>query len=583
MIQTLAKHVKEYKRAALITPVCMIVEVIAEMVVPKLMAVLIDSGIEAENMKVVTLVGIRMLLVAAVGLIAGLLGAKYASEASCGLARNLRKAMFQNIQTFSFSNIDHFRTAGLVTRLTTDVSNVQNAFQMILRMFVRAPFSIIIAMVMAFSINKKIAGVYLIAVAVLAIGVVLIMSNASKYFKQVFPKYDELNESVQENVTAQRVVKSFVREDYEINKFRLASHNIYDMFVRAEKSVNFALPLMQCTVYGCILLISWLGAKMIVVGNLTTGELASLLSYCMNILTSIMMLSFMFVMLTMSQAAGNRICEVLDEKADIVDPENPVTEVKNGEIEFKNVMFRYNPASPDAVLNDINLKIPSGEMVGILGTTGSSKTSLISLISRLYDANDGEVKVGGVNVKDYSLRTLRDSVSVVLQKNVLFSGSIRDNLKWGDAEASDEDIKRVCNIACCDEFIEKMPEKYDSRIEQGGTNLSGGQKQRICIARALLKKPKILILDDSTSAVDTATDASITKKMAEFMPETTRIIIAQRIQSIKNADRIIVMDKGYIVGMGTHEELVKSNDIYREVFEAQQDGNRDFDKTGGEA
>lgn len=583
MLKTLLAQVKEFKADSIKTPICMIVEVAMEMLIPLMMASIIDDGVNAGNMQHIFVVGICMIVVAVIGLCAGLLGGKYGARASAGLARNLREAMYTNIQTFSFSNIDKFSTAGLVTRLTTDVTNIQNAYQMILRMCTRAPISLITAMAMAFFINAKIACIYLIAVIFLGICLMFIVKKAMKYFSEAFPKYDEMNASVQENVSAQRVVKAYVREDYEVKKFHKASGNIFDMFMNAERIVAVNAPLMQFTVYACILGISWLGANMIVGGSLTTGELMSLLTYCMNILMSLMMLSMIFVMVTMSMASARRIVEVLDEKADLTNPENPDYEVRDGSIRFDNVTFRYNANSEMPVLDRINLEIKSGETIGILGGTGSSKTSLINLISRLYDVNEGAVYVGGKDVRSYDLETLRNKVSVVLQKNVLFSGTILENLRWGDENATEEDCKRVCRLACADEFIERMPDKYNTYIEQGGSNVSGGQKQRLCIARALLKKPKILILDDSTSAVDTATDAKIRKAFASEIPGTTKIIIAQRISSIQDADRIIVLDNGRVDAFGSHEELLKNNVIYREVYEAQTGGNGDFDENGGEA
>ena len=575
MIKTLAKQIKEYKSASLVTPIFMILEVAMEMVIPLLMASIIDDGVQAGDMKHIFAIGCYMILAAIVGLFAGVMGGKYGAKASTGFARNLREAMYENIQTFSFSNIDKFSTAGLVTRMTTDVTNIQNAYQMLLRMCFRAPVSLICAMLMAFLINARVASIYLVAVVFLGIVIIFIMRAVSKYFSEVFKKYDDLNASVQENVAAQRVVKAYVREDYEIDKFHKASYNIYKMFKKAECTMTYVWPVMQFTVYGCILGISWLGAHMIVASQLTTGELMSLLTYCMTILMNLMMLAMIFVMMTMSAASGKRIAEVLNEKADITNPEQPDYDVTDGSIRFE---------SEKPVLDDLNFEIKAGETIGILGGTGSSKTSLVNLISRLYDVNEGTVYVGGKDVRSYDLETLRNEVSVVLQKNVLFSGTILENLRWGDENATEEECIRACRLACADEFIEKMPEKYNTYIEQGGSNVSGGQKQRLCIARALLKKPKVLILDDSTSAVDTATDAKIRKAFATEIPGTTKIIIAQRISSIQDADRIIVMDNGKIDAFAPHEELLRTNEIYKEVYEAQtQTGGGDFDENGGES
>ena len=584
MIKTLAKQIKEYKSASLVTPIFMILEVAMEMVIPLLMASIIDDGVQAGDMKHIFVIGCYMILAAIVGLFAGVMGGKYGAKASTGFARNLREAMYENIQTFSFSNIDKFSTAGLVTRMTTDVTNIQNAYQMLLRMCFRAPVSLICAMLMAFLINARVASIYLVAVVFLGIVIIFIMRAVSKYFSEVFKKYDDLNASVQENVAAQRVVKAYVREDYEIDKFHKASYNIYKMFKKAECTMTYVWPVMQFTVYGCILGISWLGAHMIVASQLTTGELMSLLTYCMTILMNLMMLAMIFVMMTMSAASGKRIAEVLNEKADITNPEQPDYDVTDGSIRFDHVTFRYNKQSEKPVLDDLNFEIKAGETIGILGGTGSSKTSLVNLISRLYDVNEGTVYVGGKDVRSYDLETLRNEVSVVLQKNVLFSGTILENLRWGDENATEEECIRACRLACADEFIEKMPEKYNTYIEQGGSNVSGGQKQRLCIARALLKKPKVLILDDSTSAVDTATDAKIRKAFATEIPGTTKIIIAQRISSIHDADRIIVMDNGRIDAFASHEELLRTNNIYKEVYEAQtQTGGGDFDENGGES
>ena len=581
MLKTLGAQIKEYKKDSLLTPVFMIAEVIMETIIPLLMASIIDNGVNAGNMKHIYTIGALMVLTALLSLMFGIGGGVFGAKASTGFARNLRKAMYENIQKFSFSNIDKFSTSGLVTRLTTDVTNVQNAYQMLLRMCMRAPISLICAMVMSFYISPRLASVYLVAVIILGAILALIVSSAMKHFNQAFPKYDDLNESVQENVSAIRVVKAYVREDYENEKFKKASGNIYKIFCKAEGIVAWNSPVMNLTVYTCILLISWMGAHMIVQNELLTGQLMSLLTYCMNILMNLMMLSMIFVMLTMSAASARRICEVLEEKPDLVNPENPVIEVKNGSIEFDHVFFSYKKDADTPVLKDINLDIKSGETIGIIGGTGSAKSSLVNLISRLYDVTGGTLKVGGVDVRDYDMEALRNQVAVVLQNNVLFSGTILDNLRWGDKEATEEECRRACELACADEFIQKMPEGYNTYIEQGGANVSGGQKQRLCIARALLKKPKILILDDSTSAVDTATDAKIRRAFAEVIPGTTKLIIAQRISSVEHADRIIVMNDGQIDGFGTHEELLANNEIYRDVYESQTGGSGDFDEKGG--
>ena len=597
MLKTLGAQIKEYKKASILTPIFMILEVIVENLIPLLMASMVDNGVEKGNMKHIILIGVAMMGLAAAGLFTGFMGGVYGAKASTGFAKNLREAMYNNIQTFAFSNIDKFSTASLVTRLTTDVTNVQNAYQMILRMCMRAPSSLIFAMIMAFTISPRLASIYLIAVIILGFFLGLIIKFATKYFNQVFKKYDNLNASVQENVSAIRVVKSFVREDNERQKFGNANSNIYKLFLKAEKIISFNSPLMMLTMYSCILGISWIGAHMIVSSTLSTGDLMALLAYCMNILMNLMMLSMIFVMMSMSQASAKRIAEVINEKADIVNPENPVTEIKDGSIDFNHVYFRYktkstmleNSSDNRPVLEDIDLHIKSGETIGIIGGTGSAKSSLVNLISRLYDVSDenasdnpenGAVMVGGVNVKDYDLEVLRNNVAVVLQKNVLFSGSIYENLRWGDKEATDEECKKACELACADEFIDSFPDGYNTHIEQGGANLSGGQRQRLCIARALVKKPKILILDDSTSAVDTATDAKIREAFAKHIPDTTKIIIAQRINSVSHADRIIVMDNGRINGIGSHKELLASNEIYKEVYESQSGG--DFDE-GGDA
>ena len=582
MRKTLAGYIGEYKKETIITPIMMVLEVIFDMLIPLLMANLIDEGVEAGNMGKIVEYGVFMIIAAMAALITGIVGARTAAKACTGFAKNLRGGMFNNIQTFSFSNIDRFSTASLVTRLTTDTSNVQMAFQMILRMATRAPLSLIIAMVMTFIIEPKLAMIYLIAVLALSVVILLIIRRGMTVFKRIFPKYDDLNESIQENVNGIRVVKSFVREEDEIKKLHRASGNIYKLFVKAEKVVMLNAPFMMLTVYSCIILVSWFGAKMIVADELTTGQLMSLLTYCMNILMSLMMLSIVFVMITMSQASAERICEVLNEKSDLHNPESPVYEVADGSVEFDHVTFSYHKTSEKPVLQDITVRIPSGATVGIMGGTGAGKTSLVNMISRLYDVDQGSVKVGGLDVRQYDMETLRDQVAVVLQKNVLFSGTILDNLRWGKPDASLEECRKACRISCAHEFVEVRENGYDTYIEQGGANMSGGQKQRVCIARALLKNPKILILDDSTSAVDTATDAKIRKALKEELPQMTKIIIAQRISSIAHADMILVMDDGKIAGIGTHKELLENNEIYAEVYESQQGGNGDFDENGGE-
>ncbi len=578
MLKTLASQIKEYKKASIATPVFMILEVIMETIIPLMMASIIDDGVSVGNAGHIYKMGALMLAAACFSLFSGFMGGKYGAKASTGFARNLRKAMYENIQTFSFSNIDKFSTAGLVTRLTTDVTNIQNAYQMLLRMCMRAPFSLICAMVMSFVVNTRIATVYLIAVLLLGVILAVLLTRTTKYFNSIFQKYDDLNESVQENVSAIRVVKAYVREDHEKEKFTKASGNVYKLFTKAEAMICLNMPIMQFAVYACILVISWMGAHMIVSNTLTTGDLSMLLTYCMNILMNLIMLSMIFVMVTMSVASARRVAEVLNEKPDITNPENPVMEVADGSIEFQHVDFSYKKDAKEPVLKDINLKIRSGETIGILGGTGSGKSSLVSLLSRLYDVTKGSVLVGGRDVREYDLEVIRNQVAVVLQNNVLFSGTILDNLRWGDKEATKEECMHACDLACASEFIEKLPKGYDTYIEQGGTNVSGGQKQRLCIARALLKKPKVLILDDSTSAVDTSTDARIRKAFAEEIPGTTKLIIAQRVSSIQNADRIIVMENGEINGFGTHEELLENNEIYRDVYESQTSGNGDFDE-----
>ena len=582
MIRTIAKEIKEYKWASIATPLFMLLEVLMETLIPYLMASIIDKGVNAGDIGHIYRIGGLMIVAAAIGLLAGMAGGRFGAKASAGLAKNLRESMFGHIQTFSFANIDKFSTAGLVTRLTTDISNIQNAYQMVLRMMMRAPSSMICALIMAFAINRRLSSIYLIAVVFLGIILFFIIRHATRYFQMAFPKYDELNASVQENVSAIRVVKAYVREEHETSRFQKASENIYRIFVKAEHNVIVNAPLMQFTVYTCIILISGTGAKMIVSNELTTGELMSLLTYCMNILMSLMMLSMVFVMISMSTASMERVCEVLNEMSDLANPVNPVHEVADGSISFSHVNFSYKKDSAEPVLKDITLDICSGETVGIIGATGSAKSSLVSLISRLYDVTAGEVRVGGRNVKDYDMASLRNQVSVVLQNNVLFSGSIYDNLRWGDPNASDEECQRACRLACADDFIRSFPDGYNTHIEQGGNNVSGGQKQRLCIARALLKKPKILILDDSTSAVDTATDANIRRAFRNEIPNTTKLIIAQRISSVQDADRILVLDEGRINGFGTHEELLASNEIYREVYESQTKGGGDFDERTGD-
>jgi ATP-binding cassette subfamily B protein len=582
MLKTLGAHVKEFKAASIATPLFMLLEVAMETIIPLLMASIINDGVNAGNTRHIYIMGGWMVLAALVSLFGGCMGAKYGAIASMGLGRNLRKAMFSHIQTYSFANIDRFSTAGLVTRLTTDVTNIQNAYQMILRMAMRAPASLICAMAMSFFISPRLASIYLVAAVILGCVLMFIVKRAMNYFQQAFEKYDDLNESVQENVSAIRVVKAYVREDYEKDRFKKASKNIYDVFTKAEGLVVLNAPLMQFTVYSCILLISWFGAHMIVNTSLETGDLMALLTYCMNILNSLMMLSMIFVMVSMSVASGRRICEVLNEESTLKNPENPEYEVADGSIRFDHVTFRYSNTSETPVLDDINLTIRSGETIGIIGGTGSSKSSLVNLISRLYDVNEGAVLVGGKDVRAYDMDALRNQVSVVLQQNVLFSGTILDNLRWGNKDATEEECKKACQMACAEDFIEAFPDKYNTYIEQGGTNVSGGQKQRLCIARALLKKPKILILDDSTSAVDTATDARIRKAFKEAIPGTTKIIIAQRISSVQDADRIIVLEDGKLNGFDTHENLLKTNEIYRDVYESQTNGGGDFDK-GGES
>ena len=580
MVKRILQEIKQYKAPALLTPVFMILEVAMEMFIPLLIADLVDKGVDQGNMGEIYRIGALMLLCAAIGLFGGIMGAVLGSKASAGLAKNLRKAMFENIQTFSFENIDKFSTAGLVTRLTTDVTNVQNAFIMVLRMGFRAPVTVAVAMILSFKINARLASIYLVAMIVLLSVMTFVMMKSRKLFQTLFTKYDALNASVQENITGMRVVKAYVREQFEKKKFVEGSGGIYKAATSAEKMIVFTMPFMTAVVYTCITLISWFGARFIVLdGTLTTGELLSLFSYCMNILMSLMFFAMIFIMITMSIASMQRIYEVLEEKSTITNGENPIFDVPDGSIQFKDVVFGYNKTAERPVLDHVNLEIKSGETIGVLGGTGSAKSTLVSMISRLYDVNEGEVLVGGNNVKDYDVETIRNQVSVVLQNNVLFSGTIAENLRWGDKNATDEEVRHAAKLACADEFIEKFPDGYDTHIEQGGTNVSGGQRQRLCIARALLKKPKILILDDSTSAVDTATDAKIRKAFREEIPNTTKLIIAQRISSVMDADRIIVMDDGKVDDFGTHEELMGRNQIYREIYEQQTGaGSGDFDK-----
>lgn len=598
-VKTILKEVQEFKAASFLTPFFMVLEVIFETLIPIVMGKIIDmSNGEAEavgeavetavsegsiDMGKILLYGGVMILLALGALFTGVMGGKYGALASAGLAKNLRRDMYARIQDFSFANIDRFSSASLVTRLTTDVTNIQNAYQMVLRMMTRAPINLIVAMVAAFTISPKVAVVYLGAVIFLSVVGGTLVKHVTKYFSQAFPKYDEMNESVQENVTAIRVVKGFVREDYETKRFKKSSGMIYELFKKAECIMAFTMPLMQSTIYFCILMVSWVGAKLIIDGvgidgALTTGNLSTLLAYCMQILMSLMMLTVVIVMITMSAASGQRVAEVLEEESTLKNPERPVFEIADGSIDFEGVTFRYDENAEAPVLDDINLHIESGQTIGIIGGTGSSKTSLVNLISRLYDVSEGSVKVGGKDVREYDMETLRNNVAVVLQKNVLFSGTIYENLRWGNKEATDEECQEAAKLACADDFIEGFPDGYNTKIEQGGSNVSGGQKQRICIARALLKKPKVLILDDSTSAVDTATDARIRESFKKFIPETTKLIIAQRISSVMDSDKIIVMDAGRVNGFGTHEELLATNEIYRDVYESQQGGSGDFDK-----
>jgi len=576
-LRNIVKNIKGFWAVSIATPIAMLIEVAMEMVLPGLMAGIIDNGVNKGNQKIILIYGGYMLLVALIGLVAGIAGGVFGAKASAGVAKNLRGSMFRRIQDYSFENIDRFETSSLITRLTTDVTNVQNAYMMLLRMGTRAPASLIVALVMSFMVSPKMAMIYVYALLFLVAVLVVMIPVVSRLFRKVFKKYDAMNESVQENVNAIRVVKAYVREDFEKSKFHKKSQDIYKNFLTVEKVMTLIMPVMMGTVYVTILLLSWRGAHLIVGGSLQTGQLVQLLTYCMSILMSLMMFAMVAVMVLMSTASIQRISEVLDEKPAVTNPENPVMEVADGSIDFDHVNFSYLK-NDNYVLSDIDLHIRSGETIGIIGGTGSSKTTLVSLISRLYDVSDGDVKVGGVDVRRYDLKKLRDEVSVVLQQNLLFTGTIYENLRWGDENATDEEVQRAAKLACADEFIERFPEGYNTRITQGGTNVSGGQRQRLCIARALLKKPKILILDDSTSAVDTATEAKIRKAFREEIPGTTKIIIAQRISSVRDADRIVVMNEGRLDGVGTHEKLLSDNEIYRDVYESQSAGSGDFDE-----
>ena len=577
MIKKLSKFIGQYKKDSILTPIFVIFEVIMEVIIPYLMAKIIDVGVQNGDLNYIFKIGAILVVSAFLSLTFGMLSGRFAAKASSGFAKNLRQGMFYNIQNYSFTNIDKFSTSSLVTRLTTDVTNVQMAFQMIIRILVRAPIMLIFALAMAFSINSKLALIFVCTMPILAVALFFIATKAHPYFEKVFKKYDVLNRVVGENLNAIRVVKAYNREEHEEKKFEEVNSKVYDLFKKAEKIVAFNGPAMQLTIYTCILLLSWIGAKMIVGGSMQAGELSSIITYAWQILSSLMMLSFVFVMIIIAQSSAERIIEILDEESTIKNKENPVMELKDGSIKFENVSFQYDDAKAEdeLPLEDINIDIKSGETIGIIGATGSSKSTIVNLIPRLYDVTKGSIKVGGIDVRDYDIETLRNEVAVVLQKNVLFSGTIKENLKWGNKEASDEEIVRVCKLAQADGFIQEFPDKYDTILDQGGTNVSGGQKQRICIARALLKKPKILILDDSTSAVDTKTDALIRKAFREEIPNTTKIIIAQRITSVEDADRIIVLDDGKINGIGTSEELLKTNEIYKEVYESQKKGDED--------
>ena len=584
MIKKLAQYIKQYKKDSILTPIFVIFEVIMEVLIPYLMARIIDVGIQNSDLNYIFKIGAILVVSAILSLTFGMLSGRYAAKASAGFAKNLRQGMFYNIQNYSFTNIDKFSTSSLVTRLTTDVTNVQMAFQMIIRILVRAPIMLIFALTMAFSINSKLAWIFIVTMPILAVVLFYIAIKAHPYFEKVFKKYDSLNRVVGENLNAIRVVKAYNREEHEQNKFGNVNDEVYKLFKKAEKIVAFNSPAMQLTIYTCILLISWIGAKLIVGGSMQTGELSSIITYAWQILSSLMMISFVFVMIIIAESSAERIIEVLDEESTIRNKENPVMKVKDGSITFDHVSFQYDDAKAEdeLPLEDINIEIESGETIGIIGATGSSKSTIVNLIPRLYDVSEGAIKVGGIDVRDYDIDTLRNEVAVVLQKNVLFSGTIKENLRWGNKEASDEELVRVCKLAQADGFIQEFPDKYDTLLDQGGTNVSGGQKQRICIARALLKKPKILILDDSTSAVDTKTDALIRKAFREEIPNTTKIIIAQRITSVEDADRIIVLEDGKINGIGTSEELLKTNAIYQEVYESQKKGEEDDGKEKSE-
>lgn len=578
MFKTLLKHVGEYRKSTILTPILSMLEVFMEILIPYVIALIIDRGISQGSLSNILVYGALMLVIAFTSLFFGVSAGRTAAKAATGFAANLRDAIYENIQTFSFSNIDKFSTAGLITRMTTDVTNVQNSYQMMMRIAIRAPLTLILSMVMCFTINVRLTLIFLAALIVLAIGLFSIMRMVMPVFKRLFERYDDFNASVQENVTGIRVVKAFVREDFEKEKFGKAAYQIYSLSVKAESILAFNSPIMMTVIYTSMILLSWLGAHFIVAGEMTTGNLTSLFSYVMSMLMSMMMVSMVFVMLTMSLASARRIAEVLNEKADITNPENPVMEVKDGSIDFNHVAFAYRQGTGENTLDDIDLHIKSGETIGIIGGTGSGKSTLVSLISRLYDVKSGDIKVGGVDVRNYDIEVLRNQVSVVLQKNVLFSGTVLDNLRWGNENATEEDCIKACTLACADDFVQQMPEGYNTWIEQGGTNVSGGQKQRLCIARALLKKPKVLILDDSTSAVDTATDARIRSAFRNDIPETTKLIISQRISSVKDADRILVLDNGKVNGFDTHEKLLETNQIYREINDVQMQGNGDFDE-----